>query len=132
MAFVHGMSQVASTWADYMVFLIRMQMELRNSDEEVRTKLMTLVGHLHKTVEGIIKLGWMRSRFRTDLKSSELTALIMGSINGAMLEWYTRRDDLQGRELTRTLRLVLMRGLVDFITIQNVRDSRQPTPGFHP
>ena len=131
-AFVHGMSQVASTRADYLVFLILMQIELRNSEEEVRARLMTLVGHLHRTVEGIIKLGWMRSRFRTDLKSAELTALVMGSINGAMLEWYTRRDQLQGRELTRTLRLVLMRGLEDFITIQNVRDTREPTPGFHP
>jgi hypothetical protein len=58
--------------------------------------------------------------------------MVMGLINGAMLEWYTRRDKIQGRELTRTLRLVLMRGLEDFITIQNVRSSCQPAPGFHP
>lgn len=131
-AFVHGMSQVASTRADYLVFLILMQIELRNSEEQIHARLKTLVGHLHRTVEGIIKLGWMRSRFRTDLKSAELTAMVVGAVNSAMLEWYTRRDQIQGRELTRTFRLVLTRGLEDFITIQNVRDPREPTPGFHP
>ena len=89
-AFVHGMSQVASSRADYLVFLILMQIELRNSEEEIYSRLKTLVGHLHRTVEGIIKLGWMRSRFCTDLKSAELTAMVVGAINGAMLEWYTR------------------------------------------
>lgn len=131
-AFIHAFSAVAVSQADLMILLIYMQIEMRGADDEPSRKLRVMVGHIHRTVEGIVKLGWMRSRFRTDLKSAEVTAFVVGAINGAMLEWYTRRDAIQGRELTRTFRLILTRGLEDFIVVQSSRDPREATPGFHP
>ena len=73
-----------------------------------------------------------RPRFRSDLGLNELVAIVSGAMNGVLMEWYRRRDELRGRDLVRAIRLVLLRGLDDVMATETLRLARRPLPGHHP
>jgi AcrR family transcriptional regulator len=131
-AYVHGISSVAVTRADYLMFLIVITQEFHESNHPLRQEIEDISQHFKRSLEGIIKLGWMQGRFRSDLGLNELVAIVSGAMNGVLMEWYRRRDELRGRDLVRAIRLVLLRGLDDVMATETLRLARRPLPGHHP
>lgn len=129
---LNGFSTIAAKQADYMVLLIRFGVEFKGRDDELEDRVNKLSALLVKIAEGIIELGGIRGAFRTDVAKRDLATLIVGSLNGMLLEWWRRGpDEVDGVKATRALRRILFRGLEDAISKEEF-GIRRPFPGHHP
>lgn len=128
---LNGFSTIAARQADYLVLLIRFGIEFKGRDDELEDKTKILSMHLVKIADGIIKLGAIRGAFRTDIDRADLANLVVGSLNGLLLEWWRRGEEVSGTKATRALRRVLLRGFEEAIS-KDEFGIRNPFPGSHP
>jgi len=128
---LNGFSTIAAKQGDYFVLLIRFGIEFKGRGDELEDRTKVLNSHLVKVAQGIVNLGAERGAFRTDIGSADLAALIVGSLNGMLLEWWRRRDEVDGAKSTRTLRRMILRGLEEAVSREDFGISR-PFPGHHP
>jgi hypothetical protein len=62
-------------------------------------------------MENLIKEGQLSKDFRQDLPAKELASIVLGAHDGTFLEWYKRSDVLNGKDLSRSLRMMMIDGL---------------------
>jgi len=128
---LNGFSTIAAREADYLVLLIRFGIEFKGRDDELEDRTRVLSLHLVKIADGIIELGGLRGAFRTDIAKHDLATLIVGTLNGVLLEWWRRGDEVDGVKATRALRRVIFRGLEEAISKEDF-GLRRAFPGHHP
>jgi hypothetical protein len=56
--------------------------------------------------------GQSEGAFRSDTDARTLASIVIAGHDGVLVEWYRRTNELTGRELARTLRGVLLSGLL--------------------
>ncbi len=128
---LNGFSTIAAKQSDYFVLLIRFGIEFKGRDDELEERTKVLNSHLVKIAQGIVNLGAERGAFRSDIGSADLATLIVGSMNGMLLEWWRRGEDVNGAKSTRALRRIILRGLEEAVSKEDF-GIRRPFPGHHP
>ncbi len=110
-AFMHGQARLGVERADDVLLLILMSLEFSGSAGPIQARIRAIYAKMLKAIEAAIALGKRQGQFRTDLRSREQAAVVMALHDGTFLEWYRRRDALDGAELVRTLRHAMLTGL---------------------
>lgn len=110
-AFLHTQAKLGVTHPNDVLLLILMSLEFSNGQGEVVESISRVYAKLYKLVENMIRAGQKSGEFRDDLPIKELVALVMANHDGTFLEWYRRSSELDGRNLVRTLRTVVLNGL---------------------
>ena len=111
--------------------LIRFSIEFKGRDDKLEERVDAINGHLLKIADSIIKMGGLRGAFRTDINRGDLASLVVGTMNGLVLEWWRRGEAVNGAKLTRALRRVILRGFEDS-TSNEGQVSPFAFPGHHP
>ncbi len=111
-AFLHHQSRLGVTHRDAVLLLILMSLEFSDREGAVRRALRRSYRRLYGFVEGVIAEGQRAGEIRADLHRRELGAIVMAIHDGTFLEWYRRSQALEGPDLVRALRGVLLRGIV--------------------
>jgi AcrR family transcriptional regulator len=106
-AFLHEQAQIALEHPLHLLLLILMSGT--NTESEVRVR--AIYRRLYGCVERIIHQGQSEGTIRTDVRSHELTSLVMAQHDGILIEWYRRPGELDGKNLTRAVRLSLVDGV---------------------
>jgi AcrR family transcriptional regulator len=109
--FIHHQSMVGHYHPHHVLLLILMSIEFRGTETEIGAGVAGIYRRLYACVENIIVRGQKEGVFRTDIDSHNLTAIVMAAHDGVLVEWYRRPGELDGKNLARSLRSVLVAGL---------------------
>lgn len=109
--FIHHQSMLGVSHPQHVLLLILMSIEFCGSKSEIETRVRRIYKRLYNCVEAIIRQGQADGSFRKDASASELAAIVMAAHDGVLVEWYRRAGGLDGKRLTRALRLTLLGGL---------------------
>jgi len=110
-AFLNKQAQIALDHPQHLLLLILMSIEFYGSNSETEVRVRSVYRRLYGCVESIIHQGHSEGTIRTDLRSHELTSLVMAQHDGILIEWYRRPGELEGKSLTRAVRLTLVDGI---------------------
>lgn len=111
-AFMHGQAQLGVESAEDVLLLVLMSLEFAGKAGGIEQRVRGIYGQLYRTIEGLVALGKRRGEFRAELGTREQAAIILALHDGTFLEWYRRRDVLDGAALVRALRTSMLAGLL--------------------
>lgn len=110
-AFLHEQAQIALDHPLHLLLLILMSIEFNGTNTESEVRVRAIYRRLYGCMEGIIHQGQSEGTIRTDVRRHELTSLVMAQHDGILVEWYRRPGELDGKNLTRAVRLALLDGV---------------------
>lgn len=110
--FVHGQARLALQHPLHILLLILMSLEFVGLGGEIEQRIRRIYRRMYDEAEAIVELGQRSGEIRADFGARELASMLMASHDGVFLEWYRRREELGGEELTRAFRHLLTDGLL--------------------
>jgi len=110
--FVHGQARLALQHPLQILLLILMSLEFVGLGGEIEDRIRAIYRRMYDAVEAIIRTGQATGEIRADVGTRELASTLMASHDGVFLEWYRRKHELDGEELTRAFRQLLTAGLL--------------------
>ncbi len=109
--FVNTQAELGVTDPDRVLLLILSSLEFHNKDGAINQRLRAIYARMYAILEDVIELGKTQGVFRGDLPTPVQAAIVMAGHDGTFLEWYRRKDSLDGPELVRALRAATLAGL---------------------
>jgi AcrR family transcriptional regulator len=110
-AFLNEQAQIALEHPHHLLLLILASIEFYGTNSEIEVRVRGIYRRLYSAVESIVHQGQAEATIRSDIRSHELTSLVMAQHDGILIEWYRRPGELEGRTLTRAVRLAMIEGL---------------------
>ena len=110
-AFLHNAAKLGITHRDEVLLLILMSLEFKEREGTVRDCIGRIYERTHALIRRLIRAGQKSGEFRSDVPTRELAAIVMANHDGTFLEWYRRSDSLNGRNVVRALRSMVVSGL---------------------
>ena len=109
--FLNHQSVIALAHPHHLLLLILMSIEFYGTNSEIEVRVRAIYRRLYACIEGVVHQGQAEGMIRTDIRSHELTSIVMAAHDGVLIEWYRRPGELDGRSLTRAARATLVDGL---------------------
>lgn len=109
--FMNHQSAVALANTYHLLLLILMSIEFFGSNTEIEVRVRAIYRRLYSCIESVIHLGQVEGTIRKDIRSHELTSIVMAEHDGVLIEWYRRPGELEGNSLTRAARATLIDGI---------------------
>lgn len=110
--FINSQSKLGLTKPQHVLLLILMSIEFAGTGTQIEQCVKAIYSRMYKQLEELICQGQREGTFRTDLDAKTLTSIVIAGHDGVLVEWYRRNNELGGKELARTLRGVLLSGLL--------------------
>lgn len=111
-AFVNNQAKLGIARRNEVLLLILMSLEFGGGRGAASKAIARIYRRLHRHVESLIRRGQKSGELRNNVPVRELAAIVMANHDGAFLEWHRRDEVLQGANLVRALRSILLYGLV--------------------
>jgi AcrR family transcriptional regulator len=109
--FLHTQAELGVERSSEVLLLLIMSLEFGERDGDVSARIAAIYQKLHALTERVIRVGQRSGEFRTDLPARELATMIMAVHDGTFLEWHRRKAKLNGRQLVRAMRALVLDGL---------------------
>jgi len=110
-AYVHYQTNLGITHLADVLLLVLMSLEFKEKKSATQEFLAQMYQRQCDFMENLIKEGQLSKDFRQDLPAKELASIVLGAHDGTFLEWYKRSDVLNGKDLSRSLRMMMIDGL---------------------
>jgi AcrR family transcriptional regulator len=111
-AFLHSQSLAGQTYADRMLLIILMSVEMYRCGGEIEERLTAINDTMKKLLCQIVTAGKRDGAFATSVPTKELASVILAVNQGCFLEWYRNSDDMNGHDLVRALRTMVLHGVL--------------------
>jgi AcrR family transcriptional regulator len=110
-AYVHYQTNLGITHLADVLLLVLMSLEFKEKKSATQEFLAQMYQRQCDFMENLINEGQLSKDFRQDLPAKELASIVLGAHDGTFLEWYKRSDVLNGKDLSRSLRMMMIDGL---------------------
>jgi AcrR family transcriptional regulator len=110
-AYVHYQANLGITHRDEVLLLILMLLEFKEREGDVQAFIAAMYARQCGFIEKLVQSGQKAGVFRRDVPTRELASVVVGINDGTFLEWYRRSSALDGRNLVKALRSVILGGL---------------------
>ena len=110
-AYVHYQTNLGITHLADVLLLVFMSLEFKEKKSATQEFLAQMYQRQCDFMENLINEGQLSKDFRQDLPAKELASIVLGAHDGTFLEWYKRSDVLNGKDLSRSLRMMMIDGL---------------------
>jgi len=110
-AYVHYQTNLGITHLADVLLLVLMSLEFKEKKSATQEFLAQMYQRQCDFMENLIKEGQLSKDFRQDLPAKELASIVLGAHDGTFLAWYKRSDVLDGKDLARSLRMMMIDGL---------------------
>ena len=110
-AFLNHVSMIALQHPQHRLLLILTSIEFYASNTEIEVRVRDIYRRLYSCVEHVIHQGQVQGSIRVDIRSHELTSIVMAYFDGTLIEWYRRPGELDGKSLTLAARSTLLDGI---------------------
>ncbi|MEA2719485.1 MAG: hypothetical protein QOJ39_1349 [Candidatus Eremiobacteraeota bacterium] len=109
--FLHTQARLGVDRSAEVLLLLIMSLEFGERGGEVTDRIRAIYQKLHDVTERMIADGQTCGDFRRDVPARELATLVMAVHDGTFLEWHRRKAQLDGREMVRAMRFLVLDGL---------------------
>lgn len=110
-AFLNHVSVIALQHPQHRLLLILASIEFCGSNTEIKVRIRGIYHRLYTCVEHFIRQGQAQGTIRADIRSHELTSIVMAYFDGTLIEWHRRPGELDGKSLTSAARSTLLDGI---------------------
>lgn len=110
-AYVHYQANLGITHRDEVLLLILMSLEFKEREGEAQAFIATLYAKQCGFIEKLVQSGQKAGVFRRDVPMRELASVVLAINDGTFLEWFRRSGTLDGRNLVKALRSVVLGGV---------------------
>ncbi len=110
-AFLNYVSMIALQHPRHRLLLILTSIEFYGSNTEIEVRVRSIYRRLYSFVEHFIHQGQVQGTIRADIRSHELTSIVMAYFDGTLIEWHRRPGELDGKSLTLAARSTLLDGI---------------------
>jgi AcrR family transcriptional regulator len=110
---LHNGVRYTETYAREVKFLVLMAIELQNEQGGSADLIRRKYQRMRDTIERIVRRGRRSGEFTNKVGIKEFTAFYMSAFDGMIMEYSRRRDELNGAELVRALRIAVLAILLD-------------------
>lgn len=124
-AAIHSQGAIAADRSRYLILFTIAMVEFSGTDDPIERRLQSIYGRFNEAMEKIVVRGQRTGEFSASIRARELTAIVLALEHGTMLEWYFRSGKLDGAELVRAARTVLLSGVT--LQKQPVKKRARPT-----
>jgi AcrR family transcriptional regulator len=111
-AAIHSQGAIAADRSRYLILFTIALVEFAGTDDPIERRLLSIYTRLHKAIEKIIVRGQRTGEFSANVRAREFAAIVLALEHGTLLEWYFRSAELDGVELVRAARSVLLGGVL--------------------
>lgn len=111
-AAIHAQGLLAANRSNHLVVFTIALVEFRGTGDPIEHRLRQIYDHLRQVIEGIIVRGQEAGQFNIGLTPSALTSIVLALEHGTLLEWYLRSSEMNGGDLVRAARTVLLDGIL--------------------
>ena len=109
--FLHTQARLGVDRSAEVLLLLIMSLEFGDREGDVSERIRAIYQKLHDVTERMVLAGQASGDFRTDVPGRELATLVMALHDGTFLEWHRRKHYLNGPDLVRAMRSVILDGL---------------------
>jgi AcrR family transcriptional regulator len=109
--FLHTQAELGVERSAEVLLLLIMSLEFGERAGEVSARIAAIYQKLHDLTERVVRDGQRTGEFRADIRARELATMIMAVHDGTFLEWHRRKTKLDGRELVRAMRSLVLGGV---------------------
>src|ERR1700733_1592717 len=109
--FLHTQAALGVERSGDVLLLLIMSMEFGDREGEVSERVAAIYSKLHELTERVVRAGQKAREFRSDVAARELAVMVMAVHDGTFLEWHRRKAQLDGRQLVRAMRVLVLDGL---------------------
>ena len=110
-AYVHYQASLGITHRDEVLLLILMALEFKEREGDVQAFVTAIYARQCSFIEKLVQSGQKAGVFRRDVPARELASVVIGTNDGTFLEWYRRSSALDGRNLVKALRTLILGSL---------------------
>ena len=111
-AVINKQAQLGVTHPNEVLLLILTSLALKQRSGVIARKVDEIYDCMHGEIEKIISSGQQSGIFRKDVTTREVSAIFVASHDGTFLEWHRRRAKLDGKQLARALREIILSGVL--------------------
>jgi AcrR family transcriptional regulator len=111
-AYVHYQANLGITHRDEVLLLILMALEFKEREGEAQAFIAKLYARQCGFIEKLVQGGQTAGVFRRDVPTRELASVVLAINDGTFLEWFRRSSALDGRNLVKALRSVVLGGVM--------------------
>lgn len=111
-AAIHSQGKLAESKTKYLLLFTIVLLEFNGTDSVIEMRVRSIYGAYIAALEEIIRAGKASGEFQVDVDPQELAAVVMALEHGTLTEWYLRSKVLDGPQLVRAARHVLLSGIL--------------------
>ena len=111
-AAIHSQGKLAESKTKYLLLFTIALLEFNGTDSVIEMRVRSIYGAYIAALEEIIRAGKSSGEFQVDVDPQELAAVVMALEHGTLTEWYLRSKVLDGPQLVRAARHVLLSGIL--------------------
>ncbi len=97
---------------------VLVSLEFHGRDDDAAQRVQATYRRLHREIERVIRHGQDRGEFHRSITAADQAAVIVAMIDGMLLQWHRWGDRLDGAELARSARSLILDG----IQVRNLAD----------
>lgn len=109
--FINWIAGYGAEHKDLLLLPVLMSLEFYDRDDEVEQRVTQMYRRIENELITIIKEGQKQKEFVSDLPASALAKVVIGLIDGLLLQWYRRSDEIDGPMLARAARRTILDGV---------------------
>jgi AcrR family transcriptional regulator len=111
-AFLHSQSLAGQAYADRMLLIILMTIEMHGRGGPAEERLSAMNNTMKQLLREVISAGKSEGVFTTAVPTEELASVVLAVNQGCFLEWYRYGADMNGHDLVRALRTMVLEGVL--------------------
>lgn len=109
--FVHVHAELGLRHRDNMLLLVTMSIEFSENKGAVHSKVKQIYQSIYDELERVIRAGQAAGELKRNAPAKEMASVLVANHNGALLEWYRRGNEINGDNLVRAVRAIMVEGI---------------------
>ena len=104
-------SRVGAERKELALLHVVVSLEMHGRNNKVEERVQQIYAKLHAEISDVLKEGQDNGEFASTISPEYQASVIIALIDGLLLEWHRRGDTLDGKQLARSARALILNGV---------------------
>jgi len=104
-------SRVGAEHKELALLHVVVSLEMHGRKNKVEERVQQIYAKLHAEISDVLREGQGSGEFRSSITPEYQASVIIALIDGLLLEWHRRGDTLDGKQLARSARTLILSGV---------------------
>jgi AcrR family transcriptional regulator len=110
--FINWIAGFGAEHKELLLLPVLMSLEFHGSNDPVENRVREMYLKLEEEIAAIIREGQLKKEFTTNMPAKVLAEVVVGLVDGLLLQWYRWSEVLDGPALARGARSTILNGIL--------------------